>query len=77
MGLLPPKAAGAAPMTAQRIDKMKQGDLMYHEQWDIFRCDAGMGEFEYIIMENNTYFASSPSLERAQGIIRAIRKCRP
>ena len=60
----------------KRVDSMKQGELLYHELWEIFRCDAGMDEFEYIIMENNEYFASAPTLVRAQGIIRAIRKCR-
>ena len=56
----------------------KGGEIVFEDLWRIYRQDAGMGKFEYGVFHNGEFFASAPSMVRAERIIEAIqREARP
>ncbi len=66
-----------SPNASSAQNAIAPGELVYSSlsghPWKIFRQDAGMGEFDYAIFQDDEYFCRTASSHRASEIIRAIR----
>lgn len=52
----------------------QMGKQVFTDKWEIYRQDAGMGEFDYAIFHNDNYFARTDTQVRAITIIKAIQR---
>ena len=54
--------------------EIAHGELVYSGvPWKIFRQDAGMGEHDYAVLKNDTFFCRTDDSPTAHEIIRAMR----
>jgi hypothetical protein len=55
------------------MTRYKGGDIVIKDEWLVHRIPIDNGDFDYNIFHNNEYFATAPSMTRAQRIVIALQ----